>query len=124
MPCALRIDLGKYIHFEWYVPTVVGRHRYLQTVVKRTHGISRLMFRMRYWTYLRWIFHVEFNNQDARMVEMMKTPPEILYRPDRSIIGWRRLCEKARGAEAPVPHEMIDRGDKIPDILTGRNPTP
>ena len=26
------------------------------------------------------------------MVEMMETPP-VLYRPDLSIIGWRRLCE-------------------------------
>jgi phenylpropionate dioxygenase-like ring-hydroxylating dioxygenase large terminal subunit len=97
LPCVLRIDLGKYIHFEWYVPTSVGHHRYFQTVVKYTSGLNALLFRLRYWTYLRWIFHVEFNNQDARMVEMMQTPPEVLYRPDLSIIGWRRLCENARG---------------------------
>jgi phenylpropionate dioxygenase-like ring-hydroxylating dioxygenase large terminal subunit len=99
MPGALRINLGKYIHFEWYVPTSVGHHRYIQTVVKHTTGFTGLLFRLRYWTYIRWIFHVSFNNEDARMVEMMQTPPEILYRPDRSIIGWRRLCEKPRGAD-------------------------
>ena len=101
MPCTLRIDLGKYIHFEWYVPTTIGHHRYLQTVVRHTSGFNALLFRLRYWAYIRWIFHVEFNNQDASMVETMQTPPEILYRPDRSIIGWRKLCEDARLGTAP-----------------------
>ena len=105
MPGALRIDLGKYIHFEWYVPTSVGHHRYVQGIVKYTTGLPALWFRLRYWLYLRWIFHVEFNNQDARMVEMMQTPPEILYRPDASIIGWRRLCENPR---QPEPSESTD----------------
>lgn len=105
MPGALRIDLGKYIHFEWYVPTSVGHHRYVQGIVKYTTGLPAIWFRLRYWLYLRWIFHVEFNNQDARMVEMMQTPPEILYRPDASIIGWRRLCENPR---QPEPAESTD----------------
>ncbi len=99
----LRINLGEYIQFEWYGPTSVAHHRYFQMVVKRTNRWLGLLFRLRYWTYLRWVFHVEFNNQDARVVEMMETPPEILYRPDRSIIGWRKLCEGARtsGTEWP-----------------------
>jgi phenylpropionate dioxygenase-like ring-hydroxylating dioxygenase large terminal subunit len=99
MPGALRINLGEYIHFEWYVPTTVGHHRYIQNVVKHTKGLNALLFRLRYWAFIRWVFHVSFNNEDARMVEMMQTPPEILYRPDLSIIGWRRLCEKPRGAK-------------------------
>jgi phenylpropionate dioxygenase-like ring-hydroxylating dioxygenase large terminal subunit len=103
MPGALRIDLGKYIHFEWYVPTTVGRHHYVQAVVKYATGLSAVLFRIRYWTYLRWVFHVEFNNQDARMVEMMQTPPEILYRPDLSVIGWRRLGENPRQPASALP---------------------
>jgi phenylpropionate dioxygenase-like ring-hydroxylating dioxygenase large terminal subunit len=105
MPCTLRIHLGEYVHFEWYIPTSTGHHRYIQAVVKFTKGVDALLFRLRYWAYIRWIFHVEFNNQDASMVEMMETPPEILYRPDLSIIGWRRLCENARGAESTDPRE-------------------
>jgi hypothetical protein len=27
---------------------------------------------------------------------MMQTPPEHLYRPDLSIIGWRKLCESSQ----------------------------
>ena len=61
--------------------------------MKQARGLRGLLFRAYYWTVLRWLFHVEFNNQDARVVELMKTPPERLYRPDTSIIGWRKLCE-------------------------------
>ena len=45
---------------------------------------------------------MQFNNQDARMVELMpETAPERLFRPDASITAWRRLCEHARGEEPP-----------------------
>ena len=95
MPCVLRIRFAHWTHFEWYVPSDPGRHRYLQVVVQSGGAFKRALFHLRYWTYLRWIFHGEFNNQDAWVVEMMKTPPEQLYRPDLSIIGWRKLCEAA-----------------------------
>ena len=95
MPCCLRINLGNWVHFEWYVPTTPGHHRYVQVVVQHGNPLMRAWFRIRYWAYLRWLFHYEFNNQDARVVEMMSTPPEQLYRPDVSIIEWRKLFEKA-----------------------------
>ncbi len=102
MPGMLRIHFGEWVHFEWYVPTTIGHHRYVQIAVKNTGGLDALLFRLRYWTYLRWLFHGEFNNQDARVVEMMETPPEQLFGPDKSIIGWRKLCERPRGAAAPA----------------------
>jgi hypothetical protein len=41
---------------------------------------------------------------------MMQTPPEHLYRPDLSIIGWRKLCESSQAerlaAQAP-PKEQV-----------------
>lgn len=97
LPCTLRIHFGEWVHFEWYVPTTPGNHRYIQVAMKQTTGLDALLFKFRYWTYLRWFFHGEFNDQDARVVEMMNTPPEELFRPDTSIIGWRKLCEQARG---------------------------
>ena len=100
LPGVLRIHFGEWVHFEWYVPTTVGRHRYFQVALKHTGGLDAVMFRVRYWTYLRWVFHVEFNNQDARVVEMMETPPELLFGPDASIIGWRKLAETARSSGA------------------------
>jgi hypothetical protein len=104
------VHYGAWIHFEWYVPTVVGQHRYLQFVVKHASGLSALYFRLSYWLFLRWIFHVQFNNQDARVVRAMKTPPEQLFRPDHSIVAWRRLCEQAGGKrdDASVSAEAID----------------
>ena len=100
LPGALRIHFGEWIHFEWYVPTEPGHHRYLQFALKHTSGLDAALFRLRYWTYLHWLFHVRFNDQDADVVEMMETPPERLFRPDTSIIGWRKLCELARAPGA------------------------
>ena len=93
LPGVLRVHYGKWIHFEWYVPTQDGNHRYLQFVVKNTTGFGALFFRLRYWLFLRWVFHVQFNDQDNAMVEMMQTPPEQLFGPDHSLIAWRTLCE-------------------------------
>jgi phenylpropionate dioxygenase-like ring-hydroxylating dioxygenase large terminal subunit len=94
MPGALRSKGSDYTHLEWYVPTQLGEHRYLQFAVQFNTGWRALLFRLFYWTYLRWIFHGQFNGQDASMVESMRTPPERLYRPDLSLIAWRHLCER------------------------------
>jgi phenylpropionate dioxygenase-like ring-hydroxylating dioxygenase large terminal subunit len=94
LPGVLRVHYGKWIHFEWYVPTQDGNHRYLQFVVKENvTGIGAILFRLRYWLFLRWVFHVQFNDQDNAMVELMQTPPEQLFGPDHSLIAWRALCE-------------------------------
>jgi phenylpropionate dioxygenase-like ring-hydroxylating dioxygenase large terminal subunit len=95
LPGALRVHYGTWIHFEWYVPTTPGNHRYVQFVLAHRTGLSALLFRLRYWALLRWVFHVQFNDQDARMVELMETPPEQLFGPDHSLIAWRTLCERA-----------------------------
>ena len=94
LPGTLRVQYGKWAHYEWYVPTVEGHHRYLQFIVKRTGLLGRLWLNIKYVCYIRPFFHTRFNNQDAWMVEGMQTPPEILYRPDRSIVSWRRFVEK------------------------------
>jgi phenylpropionate dioxygenase-like ring-hydroxylating dioxygenase large terminal subunit len=122
MPGALRIHFGEWVHFEWYVPTKVGHHRYVQVAVKHTRGLDALLFKLRYWTYLRWLFHGEFNNQDARVVEMMETPPEQLFRPDMTIIGWRKLCERSSGA--PInPDSLAQATSDVEEIAPLSNPT-
>lgn len=95
LPGVLRVHYGGWIHFEWYLATDDGRHRYVQFVVKHASGIGAWLFRLRYWLLLRWVFHVQFNDQDAQMVELMRTPPEQLFGPDHSLIAWRNLCEEA-----------------------------
>jgi phenylpropionate dioxygenase-like ring-hydroxylating dioxygenase large terminal subunit len=103
LPGLLRVDYGEWAHYEWYIPTVEGRHRYLQVAAKRVGGLDGLRFRLNYWLYTRWVFHGAFNDQDAAMVETMQIPPERLYRPDVSIIAWRKLCEQPRGAHESAP---------------------
>jgi len=95
LPGVLRVHYGSWIHFEWYIATNDGHHRYAQFVVKHASGIAALLFRLRYWLLLRWVFHVQFNDQDAAMVELMRTPPEQLFGPDHSLIAWRTLVEDA-----------------------------
>jgi nitrite reductase/ring-hydroxylating ferredoxin subunit len=97
LPGTLRVNYGEWTHYEWYVPVDAHCHRYLQLAVKQTHGLDAFLFKLRYWSYIRWIFHGLFNDQDAVMVETMNIPPERLYRPDVSIIAWRKLCEQPRG---------------------------
>ena len=102
LPGTLRVGYRKWTHYEWYVPTLDSHHRYLQCIVKRTVGLRALLHRLKYRFYIRWAFHLQFNNQDAWMVEGMRTPPEILYRPDQSIVAWRKYCEEnARGVSQP-----------------------
>ena len=94
LPGILRVFYGKWYHFEWYMPVDEGRHRYGQIALKHTSPLGAFLFRLRYWTYIRWALHILFNNQDSEVVKFMRTPPEYLYRPDNSIIAWRRLCER------------------------------
>jgi hypothetical protein len=108
LPGILRVHYGEWAHYEWYVPTVEHKHRYVQVAAKLTSGLDAATFRLRYATYIRWIFHGRFNDQDATMVETMDIPPERLYRPDVSIIAWRKLCESARGVSArPAAMEAV-----------------
>lgn len=99
LPCLLRVTQPSFTIYSWFIPMDADHHRYLQLAVRFTSGIGRLAFNMRYWSYLRWINQILFTHQDALMIRSMDAPPERLYRPDLSIIAWRRLCEQARGGE-------------------------
>ncbi len=98
LPGLLRVDYGEWAHYEWYVPTEAGRHRYVQVAARQVGGLDGARFSLEYRLYTRWVFHGLFNDQDAAMVETMQIPPERLYRPDVSIIAWRKLCEQPRAA--------------------------
>lgn len=109
LPGILCSRYQKDAHYEWYVPVNHNHYRYLQFLVRRARGWRALAFRLGYWLYRRWLFHVQFNNQDAWMVRLMpETAPESLFRPDVSIKGWRRLCEHARG-EAPPANSLAEQ---------------
>ena len=50
---------------------------------------------LKYLAGIRWLFHGQFSAQDHWMVAETDAPPERLYRPDISLIEWRRLVEEA-----------------------------
>jgi len=96
------------VHFEWYVPVDERHHRYFQFSVKWTTGFKALRFRLAYWFWWRWLAHVQFNGQDARMVKLMDPfyaeedgwRREKLYRPDVGLTTWRKHChEHARAVQ-------------------------
>jgi nitrite reductase/ring-hydroxylating ferredoxin subunit len=94
LPYCLRIAYPQYIHYEWAVPEDEGHHRYVQLLVSfAQRPLDRLRFRLAYAAYIRWAFHGQFTGQDAWMVDVMDIPPERLYRPDTSVIEYRRMVE-------------------------------
>ena len=95
VPYILRVAYAHYIHYEWAVPEDAEHHRYVQLLVSfKPERLGRLWFRIQYLAYIRWVFHGQFTGQDAWMVDVMDIPPERLYRPDASVIEWRRLVEE------------------------------
>ena len=56
-------------------------------------GLRTLPFYMKYLGAVRWLFHGQFSGQDKWMVEVTDAPPEKLYRPDDSLLQWRRLAQ-------------------------------
>jgi phenylpropionate dioxygenase-like ring-hydroxylating dioxygenase large terminal subunit len=113
MPTMLRVEWPRFTHYEWYVPVDAENHRYLQFIVKFPKGgrirraLDRFQFKLQYYAYIRPLFHGRFNDQDLLMVKNMDAPPERLYRPDASIIGWRNLVQAETrgvpvGADGPI----------------------
>lgn len=98
VPGVLRIAYPKFIHYEFYVPVDAGSHRYVGVMVNFKTGVRTLGFVAKYVGGIRWLFHGGFSAQDAWMVEATDAPPERLYRPDSSLLAWRRLCEDAHDA--------------------------
>ena len=111
LPGLLRVNpfpVPGVVHFEWYVPVDGHHHRYFQFSVKQAGGWKEGRFRLAYWLWWRWLAHVQFNGQDAWMVELMEPfysegdgwHRERLFRPDVGLTAWRKYChEHARGVQ-------------------------
>jgi len=112
-PGVLRIAYPTFIHYEFYVPVDEADHRYVGFMVRFKSGAAAWCWIAKYLAVVRPFFHGNFSNQDKWMVELTDAPPERLYRPDKSLIEWRRLCDeqaKAEGLEfAALPHETFER---------------
>lgn len=94
MPGILRIVYPTFIHYEFYVPVDADRHLYVGVMADFQRGLKTLPFYAKYLGFVRWLFHGEFSGQDKWMVELTDAPPERLYRPDDSLLRWRKLVEE------------------------------
>jgi hypothetical protein len=93
MPGVLRIAYPTFIHYEFYVPVDDDRHLYVGVLADFKQGVRTLPFYAKYLGAIRWLFHGQFSAQDKWMVEVTDAPPEKLYRPDDSLLRWRKLAE-------------------------------
>jgi phenylpropionate dioxygenase-like ring-hydroxylating dioxygenase large terminal subunit len=105
VPGVLRIAYPQFIHYEFYVPIEPGRTKYVGVMVQFKTGLARLSFFARYLFGIRWLFHGQFSGQDGWMVEATDAPPERLYRPDVSLLEWRRLVEAGNPFD-PTPDDV------------------
>jgi phenylpropionate dioxygenase-like ring-hydroxylating dioxygenase large terminal subunit len=94
LPGVLRIAYPQFIHYEFYVPIDSNRTKYVGVMVQFKTGLPKLAFYLKYLLGIRWLFHGQFSGQDHWMVSQTDAPPERLYRPDISLIEWRKLFSK------------------------------
>jgi phenylpropionate dioxygenase-like ring-hydroxylating dioxygenase large terminal subunit len=106
LPGVLRIAYPQFIHYEFYVPIDATHHKYVGVMVQFKTGLAGWWYRARYVGGIRWLFHGNFSNQDKWMVELTDCPPERLYRPDNSLIAWRRLCENGERPNG-LPNRVV-----------------
>ncbi len=106
LPGVLRIAYPQFIHYEFYVPIDATRTRYVGVMVQFKTGLAKLGFYLKYLLGIRWLFHGQFSGQDHWMVRETTAPPERLYRPDISLIEWRKLflntANKPNSVESPA----------------------
>ena len=115
VPGILQVAYKTWTHYEWWVPTGDQSHRYVQLAVKPASGMRSRLFQAYYVTWLRWVFHYLFNNEDKLMVDVMDAPPERLYRPDISLTAWRRLCETDSRAVVQVSEGRKTHHSLLPE---------
>lgn len=118
LPGLLRVAYPHFIHYEWYVPVDEDRVRYVQIMVRFEDGLKASIFKAKYLSFIRWLFHGQFTGQDAWMVDVMDAPPEKLYRPDLSLTAWRRHIEQRK----PVIQVDQTPGSKRAQSADGTKP--
>jgi hypothetical protein len=118
MPGVLRIVYPTFIHYEFYVPVDANNHLYVGVLANFSQGIKTLPFYAKYLGAVRWLFHGQFSGQDKWMVEVTDAPPERLYRPDDSLLQWRKLAEEVTEARiAKLAAAGIGPGDIEPEVV-------
>lgn len=111
LPGVLRIAYPQFIHYEFYVPIDGENTKYVGVMTQFKTGRDRAWFYTRYLAGIRWFFHGHFSSQDHWMVAETNAPPERLYRPDSSLLEWRRLVENGSPFEEGTPVALDAGGE-------------
>ncbi len=114
VPGVLRVAYPQFIHYEFYVPIEEGRTKYVGVMVQFKTGLAKAGFYAKYLGGIRWLFHGNFSSQDHWMVENTDAPPERLYRPDISLIEWRRLVEGGNPFGSDADPEIAQSNGSAP----------
>ena len=97
MPGIGMVERKAYNAYKFHVPITSERYLFVQVMIKRAAGLRGWLFRIQYWAFRRWLYHVLFNNDDVRMTKYSHSGPEYLFGPDVSVTAWRKMCmESAR----------------------------
>lgn len=107
LPSIGRIAYPEFTAYKFFTPVDRGHVIFVQILTRGTSALGGLVFGVRYWLYRRWLYHVQFNNQDLLAVKTSHNPdPERLFGPDISITAWRKLCcDEARLDSVPAEAE-------------------
>ena len=108
MPGVLRIAYPQFIHYEFYVPIDENKTKYVGVMVQFKKGFNKWLFYLWYILGVRWMFHGHFSSQDHWMVNETDAPPERLYRPDISLLEWRKFFTEPHPFAAEKDNERKD----------------
>ncbi|MBM3941034.1 MAG: hypothetical protein FJ318_09190, partial [SAR202 cluster bacterium] len=104
LPCIYRPVGWPYpmvLSYEFHVPIDAENELYHQHMVRyTTNPVAKLVSRLKYVFWHRWVGEWRFNSQDGAMVAEMTSnmKAERLMKTDASITGWRKMVERqARG---------------------------
>jgi phenylpropionate dioxygenase-like ring-hydroxylating dioxygenase large terminal subunit len=100
LPGIVRISFpDKYTHIRWAVPIDETTTQSLQMLVRHVGGLGAQWFKLYYYGWLKWLYHVSFQRQDEAVLETIEQlQPEALTQSDAIVIQWRRMAAQARGA--------------------------
>ena len=94
MPGVLRIAYPTFIHYEFYVPVDADNHLYVGVMADFKKGLRDAALLPRSTSVSSaGCSTASSPAQDKWMVEVTDAPPEQLYRPDDSLLKWRKLAE-------------------------------
>jgi nitrite reductase/ring-hydroxylating ferredoxin subunit len=83
-------------HFRWAVPIDEKTSVTFQFLVKQASGLGALWFRLYYYFFKTFVYHIWFQWDDKKILETLdRLMPETLTQSDAVIIQWRRMARDA-----------------------------